>query len=749
MIFLKKSASNRHRRTRPLAPSLGDGRRLTFEGLEDRALMAVLYVAPSGSDSGPGSIASPFKNIQEAVTAANSGDQIRVASGVYTYSSTADKFGPRGQQSYSGVLGTTAVIAMFGKQISILGGYSTNNWDVADPKDNPTVIDGQGRYRGIFALGTSSLTSMNLDGFIIQNCVATGIPKRGGLDATYGFGGGIFVDMGDPSAQNQVAPWAFSNLVFINNIAIGSPSGASEGARGAGGAIALRHVAGSFFNNDVFVGNQAIGANGSVVGGNALGGAVFVDNSNVLASKLIFANNVANAGDGAGSGSLNGVTADALGGALSAISDSAVALFDTTAYNNLALAGNAANTANSQGGSGYGGAFYGEGADVILSFTGSYINNNQAWGGNGGTGGMGAGGAIETNSAAFLMRQSYVVGNAAATGSSTTNGSAGGGGGGGIYLTRYTGSAISNVTNSVIAGNTVVVGAGGNANLGGGGGGIWVQGVPLVLNQDTIGNNSIDPRLEFGQALIAVDYGVPTPSVVNIIDSIISDENGSRGGAIEVLQGSSQVNLSRVLSWNNKSLTGVTRNGVNGLNTVITANPSSTTPSIFQAPYAPNYNYHLVTTTPNPAINGARGSSNTVDIDDNPRDGVPDLGAAEATIPNVEFSGSLVVRAGAPSVINLVRHGDLTSAASVLVSLAAGGTARSGVDFAPFGNGNIATVDFAANAATATLVIPTILNSSFGSFRTLNLILSVLPNGGSKARIGVTSGITVTMVNNS
>jgi len=722
------------------------GRRtLGFEGLENRELLATLYVAPTGSDSGPGTTTSPFRNIQEAVTAASSGDQIRVAAGVYTFDPVSDHFGSKGQFSYSGSLGTTAVVSVIGKQLSILGGFSTSNWETADPKDNLTIIDGQGQNRGIMVLGTSAPTSLALDGFTIQNGLATGIPIRGGLDASYGFGGGIFVDMG--GAQGQTAPWSFNNLVFLNNRAVGSATSGAEGSFAAGGAVALRFVSSSFFANDVFTGNQAIGSDGQVVGGNALGGAIHIDHSNMLASQLTFTGNMAKAGNSPGTGLNNGVTADALGGAIAAIADSAVALVNVKATGNLALAGNAGASAGSQGGSGYGGAFYVEGADVTLSLTSAFISGNQAWGGTGGTGGMGAGGGIETNSSTLILNQSTVVGNAAATGNSSTGGTPGGGGGGGLYLTRYTGNAASFVTNSVIAANSVLVGSG-NGPANGGGGGIWVQGVPLTLTQDTIANNSLDPRLEFGQALLALNYGVPTPSIVNINDSIIANENASQGGAIEVLAGGNQVNLNQVLSWNNRSLSGITQGGINGLNTVTTANPTTATPSIFVAAAAPQWDYHLNAGVPNPAIGGAIGSTTTTDIDGNPRDRAPDLGAAEATAPNVEFSGPVIVQAGGNAVVTLLRHGDLSGPATVLVSAAAGGTARSGVDYAPFPTNVLATVNFAAGAASATAVIPTLANDSLGASRTLNLSLSLLPSGGSNARLGAVTQATVTIVNN-
>ncbi len=200
--FSRKKAPARSRR--PARRPLFD-----VENLELRQLLATLYVATSGSDSGSGSVNSPYQSIQEAVTRANSGDQILVAGGTYTYAADADHFGSNNQFSYTSALGAKSVVAVMGKQLTIEGGFTTSNWAVPDASANPTVIDGQGTNRGIFAIASSndaSPTSLALENLTIQNCLATGITTRSGADGVYGFGGGLFVDMGSARTRRPPGP---------------------------------------------------------------------------------------------------------------------------------------------------------------------------------------------------------------------------------------------------------------------------------------------------------------------------------------------------------------------------------------------------------------------------------------------------------------------------------------------------------------------------------------------------------------
>ena len=101
-----------------------------------------VYVSPFGGDSaGCGPQNSPCRNIDYAVSKALTDDTIIVAGGTYQITST-----PTCDRN---------VVCVFNKSITILGGYDPFTWNL-DPVTNPTVIDGQSAYRGIFVLAVNS-----------------------------------------------------------------------------------------------------------------------------------------------------------------------------------------------------------------------------------------------------------------------------------------------------------------------------------------------------------------------------------------------------------------------------------------------------------------------------------------------------------------------------------------------------------------------------------------------------------------
>ena len=674
---------HRRSRTRPgSSPSPSRSRRtlLTLARLEDRDVPAILYVSPDGSDAqGRGFTPSaPFQSIQYAVNQASSGDTIRVAKGTYTYNQAADQ--------NVGSFGTTAVVDVVNRQLSILGGFTTaDGFATSNPQANPTVIDGQNQFRGIFAIQTGSTTSLDLEGFTIRNGLASPIPARASgqnnLDATYAFGGGVFIDMSfNATAVNNSNPFVFKNVTFDSNRAVGGAGQANQnpelnfGGAGTGGGMALRYVRNVQLDNVVFHNNQAVGGAGAERGGVGNGGAIHVDDSVVTANNVTFDGNQAVASSntaGAGTDARFGERADGTGGAVSVQLNPNTQYPDlvaqgtftnVTAINNQAIGGGTSNTGStSVGGGAFGGAFFSEGG--ILSITDSVVYGNQTTGGAGYTGGLAGGGGIETDKSDLTVNRVKVANNTATSG--PTNNPTGGGadgsvGGGGLYLIRLDPNAATArgtvaVTNSVIAANTartpVTIPT---VNQNGGGAGVWLQGVSATFTHDTIADNVFGKGLLYGQAFNVVNYGTSVPSVLTLADSIVSGHTGAfnlaanqpnlAATAINTIAGNT-TNLVTDLFFNN---TNDTNNGVDngvqpgtytGLNTVIKGDP------LFNSPGAPNFDYSLKAGSP--AVDAAVGSTTPVDIGNKPRVGVPDLGAYELGTPGTLPTGSAATGANA------------------------------------------------------------------------------------------------------
>src|SRR5690606_12350223 len=178
-----------------------------------------------------GSGGSACKSIQAAVQQAKSGDTILVAgtSGgtVYTYP---------GSSSCESETGAPAVVCVFKKQLTIRGGYQAGSWASSDPAGNLTIIDGQGKYRGVFVLSYNepTATGLTLEGFTVRNGYGSGIGKRPGDDALFGFGGGMFVE--------YAGSIVVRNVTFDSNTAKGGDRSSGYGGCGSRGAHALRHA---------------------------------------------------------------------------------------------------------------------------------------------------------------------------------------------------------------------------------------------------------------------------------------------------------------------------------------------------------------------------------------------------------------------------------------------------------------------------------------------------------------------------
>jgi hypothetical protein len=142
------------------------------------------YVAPTGSDSSSCTeSSSPCRTLQYAVDAADEGDVIKIAEGIYT-----DIHRRPAPSAYSGSSIVTQV-AYISKTVSIQGGYTPENWTAADPDAHPTTLDGRDQGRVLFITGNALAANTLIEGLRLASGNATGL---GGDPLGYDAGAGIY-----------------------------------------------------------------------------------------------------------------------------------------------------------------------------------------------------------------------------------------------------------------------------------------------------------------------------------------------------------------------------------------------------------------------------------------------------------------------------------------------------------------------------------------------------------------------------
>ena len=218
------------------------------------------YVAPSGTDSGPcTNPAAPCRTIQYAVNQATAGDEVLIATGVYTSNG-------QGQ------------VVFLNKTITLRGGYTPANWTTPDPAANPTILDGENSVRVIWIAGGASPTveglhlrqgrAENGGGVLIES----GKPqlRRNRLYSNTAIlnGGGVYVAAGEPVLEN--------NLIYANS----TVAGRGGGLYVAGGAPVLQH--------NTLYGNQA----------DEQGGGAYLSAGTPLIQATIIVSNTASQGGG-------------------------------------------------------------------------------------------------------------------------------------------------------------------------------------------------------------------------------------------------------------------------------------------------------------------------------------------------------------------------------------------------------------------------------------------------------------------
>ncbi len=319
------------------------------------------HVAKSGDGSDGLSWATAFTDLQDALAIAADGDEIWVASGVYTPGlSQSDSFAlASGVRLYGGFAGTESSLGQrdWEANTTVLSGDIGGD-DTTDANGVVTAtanISGSNSYHVVWADGvTAPITeSTVLDGFTITAGQAT--------DSSYphSSGGGMYCNGADPG--NRCSP-SLSHLHFIANIATGAGGAMfNDGYRGdsspslthvsfAGNAAewggGMSNFGGDNGNSDPTLVNVTFSGNRATFGGAMDNYADFYGYSSPSLVNVTFANNVA---------TVNGGAIHNDSGGTSVISGRS-----SPSLNNVILWGNTAIT---------GSQIYNNGATPLLSYT--------------------------------------------------------------------------------------------------------------------------------------------------------------------------------------------------------------------------------------------------------------------------------------------------------------------------------------------------------------------------------------------
>ena len=575
-----------------------------------RASLANRYVAATGNDASNSCTlpSSPCRTIQHAVDVADAGDSILVASGVYT--GVQNHPVPPGylEPPVSGVIAQVVYIT---KTITLRGGYTTDFSEPPDAQANHTTLDAQGEGRDIVVAGTISAT---IEGLRLTGGDATGL--GGGLGTNAYGGGGVYIISATATLQdNQVFDnyaWDGGGLFLHGSTATLSENQVYSNTNRAFGGGVMLYRSHTTLSDNVIHHNTAtnnLGSGGGVYvhqGTAALseniiysntvqsnGGGIFVNNShNITLVNNTVLSNTTNAGNGGGidirqsdnallsGNTLIGNQAYSRGGGMYVYQG-----YDTLVDNTIV-----SNTAESGGGVYLVGREVTMTANTVLSNTammggGLYLEYNDATlnrntiSFNRATLEYGEGGGIFVYNSDPTMDGNIITFNYADMG-------------GGVSL--YRSSPV--MKNTVVADNT---------------GGIYGSGISIRLHSSPNLYHTTIARNQGGDGSgISLPFGAGSDCIVALTNTILV----SHTVGITVSEGNT-ITLANTLWFSNTA-------DWDGLGATITGTHNLQADPLFTAD-----GYHI--SAGSPAINQGVLTEVTSDMDGDPRDSAPDLGADE------------------------------------------------------------------------------------------------------------------------
>lgn len=591
----------------------------------------VLYVAPLENCGGRQQC---FSTIQDAVNAARSGDEIRVAAGVY---SGVNNAGGHTQHLY------------IDKNLTIRGGFTTSNWDNPNPTANLTELQAQTLGRVLYI---DEGVSLRMDGFSLNYGNSTGqAPNSGGgifaekadltlsrcqvlhnSTAKSGSGGGLYaresivninsVRFEDNYSDNGGGAFLLESTLVISNSEFIANKVFSANATGQ--AITVEEGSVSFIDNQVDLNETPIGS--------TTDGSVYFNNSSFIMQNNHITGTMGGGGYGSGV-SLRFSEGYMTRNYIANHNNKGVSIYGGfVTMNGNEVTGNTGRSP--QGGSGVTYSPPALEADSHFVLNGNYIHHNIDNYGTTAGGGLNLGSG--TNSPVFVVNN-IIQDNISAGGAILSQD----GNGGGVWISGdniiLQGNIIQrNIANGLIVANNQMGGCGGGVYIAGNavlvnniitdnkarfaGSGVYVIGSSPFLYHNTIANN-IFSSSEDGSGVFSAESYQNVPGQPRLYNNIITHHRS--GVVADKGDVSSLVFIDGVLWFSNDQDTG--GNGAVFVNNPVNGDPQYVDMS--------SGNFHIQPGSE--AVDRGVVTTVTVDIDYEPRLGKADLGADEYWAPGV------------------------------------------------------------------------------------------------------------------